>query len=263
MYNTEFTANEIELVRIKAVALVDDMKSGIVEPLKVSITNRKLNELAKALGLAKTQVVAINVLSGITCPFASICKAWVVVDDDGKRTVAKGKDCEFTCYMAKLEAVYTNVYEAAKWNTDYIKEISVRRDVIGLAALLLASIWYRSPSIMRKGGVVRWHAGGDFFTKTYVEAAALIAKVAPEIEFFGYSKSPWVVKALTNGKNSAFVHSHGSKYDAKAVEMGVPQSFVRCSDDQYTNVPTACPTSMVSDDYFFVKAQKSFAINVH
>ena len=263
MYNTDFTANEIELVRIKAVALLDEMKRGLVEPLKVSTTNRKLNELSKALGLAKTQVVAINVLSGITCPFADICKAWVSVDNNGKRSVVKGENCEFTCYMAKLEAVYKNVYDAAKHNTDYIKDMSRRKDVIGLAALLLASIWFKSPAIAKKGGVVRWHAGGDFFTKTYVEAAALIAQAAPEIEFFGYSKSPWVVQALTNGENSAMVHSFGSKFDDKAAEMGVPQSFVRCSDDQYTDVPTACPTSMVSDDYFFIKAQTSFAINVH
>ena len=260
-YNTSFTPNQIENVRNTAESLLQSTPKN--EFVKVSTTNRKMNELAKSLGLYKTQVVAIDTLAGVTCPFADICKAWVVVADDGSRSLEKSKSCEFTCYAAKLEAVYTNVYDAHKHNTDIIDQFCRNKDVEGLAAFLLASIWSKSPSIKRLGGVVRWHASGDFHKKTYVEAAALVALAAPEIEFFGYSKSPWVVQALTNGENSHFVHSHGSKFDVQAAEMELPQNFVRCDDSQYTDLPTACPTSMVSDDYYFIKAQASFAINVH
>jgi len=257
MYRTEFTANQIENVRNLAISILDDKST---ELMKVSTTNRKLNHLAEALGIAKTQVVAIDGLAGHTCPFADICLAKVVVDDNGRRSLEKGANCEFTCYAAKLEAVYGNVYKAHKHNTDIVNRT---KDVELLAAIILASIWAKSPSIKRKGGVVRWHSSGDFHKKHYVEAAALVALAAPDIVFFGYSKSPWVVAALTNDANSYFVHSHGSKFDAQADDMELPQNYVRCSDKQYPNIPTACPTSMVSDDYFFILAQKSFAINVH
>jgi hypothetical protein len=261
MYNTEFTANQIENVRIKALELLENAPKN--ELMKVSTTNRKLHHLAKALGLYKTQVVAIDGLAGYTCPFADVCFAKVVTDDNGKRKLENGKSCEFVCYAAKLEAVYTNVYDAHKHNTDIVDEFSRNKDVEGLAAFILASIWAKSPSIKRMGGVVRWHSSGDFHKSTYVQAASLVALAAPEIEFFGYSKSPWVVQALTNGVNSHMVHSHGSKFDEQADQMELPQNFVRCDDTQFADVPTACPTSMVSDDYFFIKAQQSFATNVH
>lgn len=261
MYNTTFTPNQIENVRINALSILESTDKSTL--LKVSTTNRKMHELAHATGLNKTQVVAIDGLAGHTCPFADICLAKVVVDDNGKRSLEKGKSCEFTCYAARLEVVYPNVYYAHKHNTDIVDEFCRNKDVDGLAAFILASIWAKSPSIMRKGGIVRWHASGDFHKKTYVEAASLVAQAVPEIQFFGYSKSPWVVEALTNGSNSSFVHSHGSRFDDTADSMSLPQCYVRTNETEYVEIPTACPTSMVSDDYFFIKAQKSFAINVH
>ena len=262
-YDIEITQNLIDNVQIKAEHVYNEMKSGMITPAKISTTNRKLNELASALGLNKTQVVAFDLLAGHTCPFADICKAQVEVDELGKRRMIKDKSCQFTCYAAKLEAVYGNVYDAHKWNTDNVDMFSRNKDVEGLAAWIIASIWYKSPSIKRKGGVMRWHSSGDFHKATYVKAAKLVQLVLNNVEFFGYSKSPWVVKALTNGKNAHMVHSHGSKFDSQAQEMELPQNFVRTNETEYVDIPTACPTSMVSDDYFFIKAQKSFAINVH
>lgn len=263
MYNTTFKTKTIESVIAKAENLLAEMKSGQAVAGKISTTNSKLNELAKMLGVYKTQVVAFDVLAGSTCPFADICKAWVNVDNDGNRTVKAGKDCKFTCYAASLEARYGNVYKAHKHNTEIVDQFCQNKDVEGLAAWLIASIWYKSPTMRRKGGFMRWHASGDFFKKTYVEAAALVQQALPHVEFFGYSKSPWVVKALTNGFNAHMVHSHGSKFDAQAIEMGIPQSFVKCSAEEYNNIPLACAHPTSPDDYVFIKAQASFAINVH
>lgn len=261
-YNTSFTPEIIAEVRQNALAMALDKSLDKSQFVTVSSTNRKLNELADMLGLSKSQVLAVNVLSGTTCPFADICKAWAVETEDGLR-LQVGENCEFVCYMAKLEVTYTNVYNAAKHNTEMIRNISRERDVVKLATLLLASIYRKSSVIRKKGGIVRWHAGGDFFTKTYTEAAYLVALAAPEITFFGYSKNPWAVQYLTNNDNAYMVYSHGGKYDAQADELGIPQSYVKCDESQYQGIPVACPTSMRPDDYFFILSQKSFAINVH
>jgi len=225
----------------------------------VSKGNAKLHELAEYLGVPKSRVVAWNVLSGHTCPFADVCKAWVVEAEDGSLTLEKGEDCEFVCYQAKLEAFYKSLYHAAKKNTEQVREYHSARDPIGLALWIMASLLKASPKLE----VVRWHAGGDFFLTTYVVAADIVAQVLSDVQFFGYTKSPWVAQTLTNGENCHMVHSHGSKYDSEAVEMGLPQSFVRCSPDQYADVPTACEYSTSPDDYDYIRRQESFAINVH
>lgn len=228
-----------------------------------SVTNRKIRETAAMLNLKFTQALAWDLNAGATCPFADVCKAWAVVDGNGKRTLAKAENCEYVCYAAGDEVQYDNTYAMRKRNTDAVKVFASRKMTLALAAWLLASFWAKSYSMMKYGGIVRWHSSGDFFSKTYTEACALVQEAAPEIEFFGYSKSPWVVEALTNNVNGHMVFSHGSKYDDIAEKMGLPTNFVRVEDGQYADLPTACATSMEPNDYNYIKAQESFVINVH
>jgi hypothetical protein len=288
-YNVQFTDQQIADVRGAALALADifggkvspdvalslatDGERAILHtiinlgmhetPGKPSVTNRKIRETAAMLNLRFTQALAWDLNAGSTCPFAGVCKAWAVVGDDGRRTLAKSPDCEYVCYAAGDEVQYTNTYNLRKHNTDSVKVFAKNKLTLSLAAWLLASLWNKSYSLRKFGGIVRWHSSGDFFNKTYTEASALVQFAAPEIEFFGYSKSPWVVEALTNDENGHMVFSHGSKFDAVAEDMGLPTNFVRIEDGQYADLPTACATSMEPNDYNYIKAQESFVINVH
>ena len=78
--------------------------------LKMSKKNKKLK---------KTLIFDIS--AGRTCPMASECHSYAVMNNNGKLTVKDGKNTIFRCYAASQEAQYKNVYNARKYNLDLIK----------------------------------------------------------------------------------------------------------------------------------------------
>jgi len=228
-----------------------------------STGNSKLNHLADAYGIPKSWVGAFDGLAGETCPFANICYGKAVELEDGSMTIWQHPDAPINCFARDIEARRKVVYLAHKRNTDGIK--SFGKDSIGMAIWIMATILRYSPRIDR-GGIVRWHASGDFFRAAYVVAADMVAQCMPEVTFFGYSKSPWVVAELTNSptqNNTWMVHSHGSKFDHIAAEMGLPQCYIEEYPGQWGDVPVVCATPDTPDDFERIVAQESFTIPIH
>lgn len=269
--NNAYTRNKVVLSASDKVKILDAAKALSKDKDVVlgtfSTGNQKLNNLSNVTGLPKSRIGAFDVLAGKTCPFADICRCWcepLPIGDDGKQRLALVMDANATveCYAASIERRRVNVWRSHVKNTEIVSEFCDKNDPVGLATWIIATILKYSP-LMHLGGIVRWHASGDFFRLQYVIAADIVQQVLDKVEFFGYSKSPQVVRFLTNGVNAWFVHSDGSKFDDWARLVGIPQAFIRLHKDHLPNLPTACKHALDPGDFAFIKRQESFALELH
>ena len=89
--------------------------------MKFSNANDKLKKLYKLrdtilrnwlmhkIGRASAKVYSFDLLSGIDCPFAKLCRSKAHFADDGSRSIQDGPDTEFRCFSASQEVLFTNV----------------------------------------------------------------------------------------------------------------------------------------------------------
>ncbi len=219
--------------------------------LKWARNNSKLNELASHLGLKKSEVVGFDLPAGFTCPAASLCLAYA-----NKQTgkIKRGKDAQFLCYAAKLEAAFPAVRRAHWTNFDALRPIM--NDELAIAGLIMAEL----PKGIK---VVRIHTSGDFFTDAYYRAWKIVAMHNPDVKFFAYTKVYKLVSDNLRPDNFKMVYSHGGKYDGLADY--VPTCFVTkdAQEAEDLGLPVACPTSTCPDDFEYIMAGRSFAILLH
>ncbi len=216
--------------------------------LSFSKGNRKLNELAKDLGYRNSQVVSFDLPAGHTCPMASECLSKA---DKVTGKITDGKDMKFRCYAASGEARFTNVRNAHWGNFEAIRNLSTDE----IADLILSQL----PKDVK---VMRIHASGDFFNKSYFQAWVRVASYRPDIRFFGYTK---VLEYVSAGKpgNFKLVYSFGGKQDSKLTVE--PTCFVVSDLSQAVlkGVKIACPESKSANDFEYILRGESFALLVH
>ena len=218
--------------------------------LKFSRGNAKLDALEK---IVKGQVWTFSLLSGHTCPYAKDClsKAEVV---DGKRTVVDGPYTLWRCFSASQEALFTNVYNSRKHNTQIVQ---IAASDIPAAAEIIAN------SLPRKAKVVRIHVGGDFQTKAYFQAWLLVAHNNPNVIFYAYTKSlPFWKWAADNGiipDNFVLTASYGGWKDRMIGENGFKAAKVVMSEDE----AKLLGLQIDHDDSLAVSNGKSFALLLH
>jgi len=102
--------------------------------------------------------------------------------------------------------------------------------------------------------VVRIHAGGDFFTKWYLEAWVNVARLMPDVTFYGYSKSFHILYAVAskiNWPSNLIINLsvgvtpegelwHGGLYDEfipKLQDLGFNLCHVVWGLDEYPELP--------------------------
>lgn len=151
--------------------------------LKWSQANAKTEELKNVPELAVwlkeyPQVWSLDLLSGHTCPYAKECLSKVEIIA-GKRTVVDGKHTKFRCFSASQEALFPNVYNLRKHNTDLLR---AAKGIDGKFALL-------NESLPKKVGITRIHVGGDFFNQDYFDAWVKLAETHQDRLFYFYTKS--------------------------------------------------------------------------
>ena len=216
--------------------------------LTFSKGNRKLNELAKDLGLAKSQVVSFDLPAGYTCPNASECLSKA---DKVTGKITDGKSMKFRCYAASGEARFKNVRLAHWQNFEAIHGLSTDE----IANLILSEL----PKGVK---IVRIHASGDFFNKSYFNAWVRVAGSRPDIIFFGYTK---VLGYVSAGKpqNFKLVYSFGGKQDSKLTTE--PTCFVVSDISQaiLKGIKIACPETKSANDFQYILRGESFALLVH
>lgn len=210
--------------------------------LKLSKSNRKINELARELGMSKNQVVAFDLPAGHTCPAANICLS-KANRENGK--IIDGKNCQFRCYAASSEAAFSSVRKLRWHNYSQLLEAG------DMVSLILESI----PENVK---IIRIHSSGDFFSKAYFQAWVKVAELRPDLVIFGYTKILPYVKA-SKPENFKLVYSFGGIFDSKVTDE--PVSYVVMDESQAIG-SLPCKSSPAGD-YFEILAQKSFSLLVH
>ena len=146
------------------------------ELLKMSKQNKKLKK-----------TLIFDLPSGRTCPMASECHSYAVLNKDGKLTVKDGDNNKFRCFAASQEAQYKNVYNARKYNLDLILEsLKGEYGFYKTYELINNSIQKHKTRNINK---VRIHSSGDFFSGEYLRCWFAVARLNPLMKFYCYSKS--------------------------------------------------------------------------
>jgi len=151
--------------------------------LKFSEANAKTKRLKSIPMLQRylanrRKVYSFDLLSGWSCPGASDCFAKVYIDK-GKKTLRDGPNTQFRCFSASQEVLYPNVYRRRKQNFDAVKR---QRGYKAISFMLEKFL----PSNI---GILRYHVGGDFFKREYLEGAVELAERRPDVLFYAYTKS--------------------------------------------------------------------------
>ena len=166
-------------------------------------------ENAKLIG-----IFHFSLPSGYSCPGAFNCKTFA------DRTTGKIRDEQkpdadgiiYRCYAAMDEARRPNV-RSVRWdNFDLLKEQKSTKDK---TALIVRSI--RQTGLVR-GGTLRVHIGGDYYSQSYFNAWMEAASFFPNVIFYSYTKSinflhSYIIDYERLPKNFVFTCSRGGKYD--------------------------------------------------
>ena len=144
--------------------------------LKMSKQNKKLKK-----------TLIFDLPSGKTCPMASECHSYAVMNNNGRLTVKDGDKNKFRCFAASQEAQYPNVYNARKYNLDLILEsLKGEYGFYRTYELINDSIQKHKTRNINK---VRIHSSGDFFNGEYLRSWFAVARLNPLMKFYCYSKS--------------------------------------------------------------------------
>jgi len=144
--------------------------------LKMSKQNKKLKK-----------TLIFDIPAGRTCPMASECHSYAVLNKDGKLTVKDGDNNKFRCFAASQEAQYPNVYKARKYNLDLIKSTLNSQDGFYKTYELINNSIQKH--ITKNINKVRIHSSGDFFNGEYLRCWLAVARLNKHLKFYCYSKS--------------------------------------------------------------------------
>jgi len=232
--------------------------------MKFSKANSKLKKLYHAtsldnwlgtnIGRKSAKVYSFDLLSGVKCPFAKLCRSKAVVAEDGRRSIQDGPHTEFRCFSASQEVLFTNVYNSRKSNSDAI-------DAAGDADSIFEGLQNALPVDAR---VVRIHVSGDFSTQEYFNAWVLLANANPEVLFYAYTKSLrfWLGRRESIPKNLVLTASRGGVDDDLIEEHGLRSAKVVFSKQEAGDLGLE-----IDDDDSHAadptKADQDFALLIH
>jgi len=199
--------------------------------MKYSAANTKLKKLYKLadttlaqwldrkIGRSKAKVYSFDLLSGVDCPFAFLCKSKAEVQEDGSRRIKDGPFTKFRCFSASQEVLFTNTFNSRKRNHDDVHALDTALDMADALCDALPA----------DAGVVRIHVSGDFFNLEYFKAWLIVAARNPSVLFYAYTKSLqyWlhcrdivpenlVLTASRGGRDDHLIEQHGLR-SAKVV----------------------------------------------
>ena len=197
--------------------------------------------------------------SGWTCPGAESCKTFA------DKTTGKITDAQkavdgiiFRCYAAMDEARRPNV-RATRWhNFDLLKVCKTTKE---MAALIIRSI---KSSGLRRGGTLRVHIGGDYFSQAYFNAWMVAAAFFPQITFYSYTKSIKFLVEYASAldglpDNFVFTCSRGGKYDNL-----IPQSKTKSAKVFFsTEEAEALGLDIDHTDDLAISGSDDFALVLH
>lgn len=153
------------------------------------------------------QTLIFNLPAGKTCPGALFCKSFVVVDDNGNRTIQDGKETIFRCFAASSEVQYDAAFYNRAQNLQMVSDALQN----GSAADLIHDSIQEHRT--KKTKLVRIHESGDFFSGAYLDAWIEVAVRNPDLKFYCYSKSLQLFLNFKMPANFYMTASYGGKWD--------------------------------------------------
>lgn len=266
---------DAQLAKVQNPRVVDAIKSatnygtfGISHNSKMKATARYLKEVCNGnvdsdvkelldkIGVNVQyvyQVGAIDLLSGITCPYANVCRNHVKVTPNAL-VLVKGKNAKFKCYSARDEQFRVNVY-AFRWNNTIWTRYHVKN---GTYATEMAKIIRKE-----RLTVVRIHAAGGMYSMEYAEQLRKLAELTPDVTYFGYTKgvNEWCL--LSSASNTYMAFSIGSTEDDKGKMLPCTAEVIL---DDNPAVPMACTDktdAQQAADFIAILRQVKFGLGLH
>ena len=234
--------------------------------MKFSAANTKLKKLYKLaqttlkkwlgekIGRATAKVYSFDILSGVDCPFAFLCKSQAEEQEDGSRRIKDGPDTKFRCFSASQEVLFTNTYKSRKRNHDAIHSMETSDD---MADALCAAL----PKDAR---VIRIHVSGDMFSHKYFLAWCKVAERIDNVLFYAYTKSLvyWVRSRDRVPSNLVLTASYGGRNDELIAQHGLRSAKVVFSEQEAADLGL----EIDHDDNHAcdpAKANQDFALLIH
>ena len=197
--------------------------------------------------------------SGHTCPGAKSCKTFADKITGKIMDAQKAVDgVIFRCYAAMDEARRPNVRKTRWENFDLLKACKTTK---AMAALIIRSI---KASGLRRGGTLRVHIGGDYFSQAYFNAWMMAAAFFPQITFYSYTKSIKFLVEYASAldglpDNFVFTCSRGGKYDKL-----IPQSKTKSAKVFFsTEEAEALGLDIDHTDDLAISGADDFALVIH
>ena len=197
--------------------------------------------------------------SGHSCPGAKNCLT------KADRITGKITDLQveadgmiFRCYAAMDEARRPNVRKVRWDNFDLLKS---EKSTAEKTQLIVESV---KATGLNRGGTLRVHIGGDYYSQSYFNAWMKAASYFPNVVFYSYTKS---IKFLlgyieANGrlpKNFVFTCSRGGKYDNL-----IPQTMVKSAKVFFsTDEAKALGLEVDHTDDLAISGADDFALVIH
>jgi hypothetical protein len=217
---------------------------------KFGIGNNKLS----------SQTLTFSKSSGLTCPAANKCKAIAMMNDQGKRSIKRFKDTEFTCYSATLEALYPSLYNLTRHNTSLLNEYIKKDNFNGLVDCFNYSI---NQKRTKNCNLVRWNQSGDIYTRFELEALKQVCKLNKDLIFYFYSKN--LILYPTNRsipENMFITASYGGKYDY-LIDRGYFKRFSKVVFSEAEARLLNLPIDNDDSHAYMDKGKNGFALLLH
>lgn len=197
--------------------------------------------------------------SGYTCPGAKCCKTFAD-RETGKITDAQTPvdGMSFRCYAAMDEGRLPNVRKPRWENFDLLKSLKTTAQKV---KLIVKSI---KETGLTRGGTLRVHIGGDYYSQSYFDAWMKASSFFPNIVFYSYTKSLKFLLSYVkeNGglpDNFVFTCSRGGKYDNLIPSTMTKSARVFFSQEE----AKALDLDIDHTDDFAISGKDDFALVIH
>ena len=214
--------------------------------LKFGKANDKLKKLEARLG---KRLYTISLKAGYSCPGANLCFAKY---DARAESIIDGKDAQFRCFAASLEAVFKGFEANNQWNFDLVRK-SVNEQ--GMFETIVESI-----RALKNPGIIRVHVSGDYFSAAYFRAWMRAAAEFPLINFYSYTKSIHILNECLEfiPSNFSITCSEGGKFDHL-----ISNRFKTAKVVFSIEAAAVLGMEIDHDDYHAAIGKKSFALLLH
>lgn len=195
--------------------------------------------------LGKTTAI-FSLPAGHSCAGALLCRSRA---DKITGKITDGSRTIFRCYAASAENLFNNVRKS-RWNNFEALQGKSKAEMVSLICESLPK---------RNTELTRVHSSGDFFSQAYFDAWIEVARMNPEIIFYGYTKMvPFLVKRKYDlPSNFRFVASYGGKFDSLIAAHGLRHAKVITDESLANGLP------IDDDDSHVWNYDGSFALVLH